>query len=99
MEEVANASADSNDPSKQGNISEAVPPTAHEVSAKSSTILVLTFVGRVWAMDAKGVQSCFFGFESQQLMILRGTCAFWERLFSPVRLCILKHSGSKFLIH
>ncbi|KAH7516973.1 hypothetical protein FEM48_Zijuj09G0012800 [Ziziphus jujuba var. spinosa] len=54
MEEVANASADSNDPSKQGNISEAVPPTAHEVSAKSSTILVLTFVGRVWAMDAKG---------------------------------------------
>lgn len=54
MEEVANASADSIDSSKQGNISETVPPTAHEVSAKSSTILVLTFVGRVSAMDAKG---------------------------------------------
>ncbi|XP_015868841.2 vacuolar protein sorting-associated protein 51 homolog [Ziziphus jujuba] len=34
MEEVANASADSNDPSKQGNISEAVPPTAHETSVR-----------------------------------------------------------------
>ncbi|KAF3436540.1 hypothetical protein FNV43_RR23632 [Rhamnella rubrinervis] len=34
VEEITNASVDSNDPSKQGNISELVPPTAHEASVQ-----------------------------------------------------------------
>lgn len=41
MEEITNASVDSNDPSKQGNVSELISPSAHEVSTKSNTILVL----------------------------------------------------------
>lgn len=49
MEEMANVSLNSIDPSKQGDISESVPPTAHEVRTKSNTILVLN----LWLMGCE----------------------------------------------